>query len=215
MTNTNCLADIKCPKCGNDGSFRIEAVIVCHVTDDGSEPTGDHHWDKDSFCHCPECDFDGKVSDFYISMDTRPATEVSEATAAISRKPFDNYEISPCTRTEEPDSPGKFYFEVCEPEQADVWTLYGHIDGEGVEAIGDFRTREHAEETFQRITGIPFGESREIESHLRVMHAGQKLLAALDEVIDEDEGAVIGDGFDNPAIEKARSAIAEATGRPA
>ena len=30
-------------------------------------------------------------------------------------KPFDNYEISPCTRTEETDRPGHFYFEVCEP----------------------------------------------------------------------------------------------------
>ncbi len=53
MTNTNCLEGIKCPQCGNGAHFRIEAVIVCHVTDDGSEPTGDHHWDKDSFCHCP------------------------------------------------------------------------------------------------------------------------------------------------------------------
>jgi hypothetical protein len=30
-------------------------------------------------------------------------------------KVFDNYEISPCHRYEEPDSPGNYYFEVCEP----------------------------------------------------------------------------------------------------
>ncbi len=75
-------------------------------------------------------------------------------------KVYDTYEISPCRRYEEPDSPGTFYFEVCEPAEADVWTLYGHINGEGVEAIGDFATREHAQETFQRITGIPLGGER-------------------------------------------------------
>lgn len=66
---------------------------------------------------------------------------------------FDDYEISPCRRYEEPDSPGWFTFEPCEPREADVWTLYGHVTGEGVQAIGDFVTREHAEEVFARITG--------------------------------------------------------------
>jgi hypothetical protein len=94
-------------------------------------------------------------------------------------KVYDNYEINPCRRYEEPDSPGKFYFEVCEPHEADVWTLYGHIAGEGVEAIGDFTNRKDAEETFQRITGIPFSGSREVAAHMRVMHAGQKLLESL------------------------------------
>ncbi len=70
--------------------------------------------------------------------------------------PFDAYEISPCLRIEEPDHPGRFYFEPCEPHEAHVWTLYGHIPGEGVEAIGDFATREQAEEVCARITGQPY-----------------------------------------------------------
>lgn len=94
-------------------------------------------------------------------------------------KPFDNYEISPCRRYEEPDSPGKFCFEVCGPEEADVWTLYGHINGEGVQAIGDFATREYAEEAFFRITGLEFTGSYKVEAHLRIMHAGPKLLETL------------------------------------
>jgi hypothetical protein len=94
-------------------------------------------------------------------------------------KVFDNYEISPCTRTEEPDKPGHFYFEVCEPHEADVWTLYGHINGEGVQAIGDFSTREHAEEVYSCITGRAFPDSYLSADWLRVMHAGQKLLEAL------------------------------------
>jgi hypothetical protein len=130
-------------------------------------------------------------------------------------KVYDNYEISPCRRYEEPDSPGKYYFEVCEPKEADVWTLYGHIDGEGVQAIGDFANRKAAEEVFFRITGLKFTGSYGANARLRVMHAGPKLLEVLEEIIDEDEGAVIGDGFRHPTIRKARAAITRATGRAA
>src|SRR5579871_1041201 len=98
--------------------------------------------------------------------------------------PFDNYEISPCQRLEEPDQPGKFYFEVCNPEEADVWTLYGHINGEGVDAIGDFANPKHAEETFFRITGIPFGSAQNIADRLRIMHAGPNLVNTLRAVSD-------------------------------
>jgi hypothetical protein len=47
---------------------------------------------------------------------------------------------------------------VCEPHEADVWTLYGHIPWRGIEAIGDFDTREHAEEVYARITGVPYDD---------------------------------------------------------
>jgi hypothetical protein len=73
-------------------------------------------------------------------------------------KTFSDYEIHTCKRYEEPDSPGKFYFEECEPHLADVWTLYGVIDGEGIKAIGDFDSREHAEEVYYRITGREFSD---------------------------------------------------------
>ena len=128
-------------------------------------------------------------------------------------KVFDNYEISPCARFEEPDVPGKFYYEVCEPEEADVWTLYGHINGQGVQAIGDFSKREYAEEVFERITGIPFTGSYKAEAHLRIMHAGPKLLETLkaaSEWIDAQH-------FVQRTLiqETIRQAIAEATGRAA
>ena len=129
-------------------------------------------------------------------------------------KTYDDYEISPCTRTEEPDSPGKFYFEVCEPEEADVWTLYGHIDGEGAEAIGDFTTREAAEQVYFHITGIPFTSSYQAESRLRVMHAAPRLLTALKGLLDATEGLPItvqGSPF-NDAIHQTTLALAEAEG---
>lgn len=75
---------------------------------------------------------------------------------------FDAYEIEPCRRYIDIDEPQVAFVEHCEPFQADFWTLYGHIPGQGVLAIGDFDTREHAEEVFARITGRPFIEPSRI-----------------------------------------------------
>jgi hypothetical protein len=64
MTNTNCLKGIRCPKCGQEEHFRIAAIIQCLVTDDGSDPVGDHEWDEDSPASCPECGFNGEWKKF-------------------------------------------------------------------------------------------------------------------------------------------------------
>jgi hypothetical protein len=66
---------------------------------------------------------------------------------------FDDYEIQPSRRYFDADEPDKTFVEPCEPFEADFWTVYGHIPGEGVQAIGDFDTRQHAEEVYARITG--------------------------------------------------------------
>jgi hypothetical protein len=121
--------------------------------------------------------------------------------------PFDSYEISPCVRLNDegqPDPNGNT-FEVCEPHEAHCWTLYGHIPGEGVLAIGDFATREGAEEVFQRITGIPFAETGVVQARLRVMHAGATMLDALQNVWEYGM-------FGGDLVTIVRRAIAEATG---
>jgi hypothetical protein len=64
MTNVNCLEGIRCPKCGQEDRFKITAIITCLVTDDGSEPVGDHEWNDGSTAHCPQCGFDGTLEDF-------------------------------------------------------------------------------------------------------------------------------------------------------
>jgi hypothetical protein len=66
---------------------------------------------------------------------------------------FDSYDIGPCRRYHEDSDRDRFSYEVCEPDEADVWTLYGHIPGRGTIAIGDFETRQKAEEAYARITG--------------------------------------------------------------
>lgn len=127
-------------------------------------------------------------------------------------KPFDAYEISPCARHEEPHRPGHFYYDVCEPHEADVWTLYGHVTGEGVYAIGDFDSREQAEEIYRRITGSPF--THEATAHIKAMHTGPKLLAAL-LALKTANGAKNFEGWHESfaeAIAQANEAITEATG---
>jgi hypothetical protein len=43
--------------------------------------------------------------------------------------------------------------EQVDDEEAQFWSLYGRIPGLGLECIGDFRSRELAEEIYARITG--------------------------------------------------------------
>jgi hypothetical protein len=72
MTNTNCLADIKCPACGNEDSFRIAATSLFTVTDDGTDDYADVHWDDDSYADCPECHRHGTLRDFRDSVSEQP-----------------------------------------------------------------------------------------------------------------------------------------------
>lgn len=62
--NTNCLAGMRCPKCGNKDEFRIEVSTIAKVTDDGIELVGDTEWSDKSFCMCPVCEHDGFAADF-------------------------------------------------------------------------------------------------------------------------------------------------------
>lgn len=45
------------------------------------------------------------------------------------------------------------YCEQVPDEEAQFWSLFGHMPGQGLECIGDFESRALAEEIFSRITG--------------------------------------------------------------
>lgn len=64
--NFNCLAGLRCPKCGNEDRLLIEALVTCSVTDDGAEPAGDMEWNEKSWCVCPRCDEEGELSKFRV-----------------------------------------------------------------------------------------------------------------------------------------------------
>lgn len=65
-------------------------------------------------------------------------------------KAFDDYEIHGVA--EFTDVLGKRYCEQVADEEAHFWSLYGRIPGQGLECIGDFKTRQLAEEVLARIT---------------------------------------------------------------
>lgn len=50
---------------------------------------------------------------------------------------FTDYEVHPCCEYAN-------YVSQCEPEEAHYWTLYGHLNIGGLEAIGDFETEAQA-----------------------------------------------------------------------
>jgi len=67
---------------------------------------------------------------------------------------FDAYEVHGVREFNDGDEP---YCEQVPDDEAESWSLYGHIPGQGIDCIGDFKTREHAEEVFARITGRRYG----------------------------------------------------------
>ena len=65
MGNKNCLAGVKCPKCGALEPFRIHAQVIVRVYDSGTENiSGDIDWNDDSSIVCDACEFSGTVNSF-------------------------------------------------------------------------------------------------------------------------------------------------------
>lgn len=60
--------------------------------------------------------------------------------------PFDAYEIHGCRDYGD-------HVEQVPDAEAQFWSLYGHVTGQGLFCLGDYDSREHAEEMRQRITG--------------------------------------------------------------
>ena len=162
MTNTNCLENIKCPDCGYEESFRIAASTIFTVTDDGTEDYGDVEWNDDSYAECLQCLRQGKVKDFSCHDSASNPSPVTGAIDLTVR--FDAYEIHGVGEFD--DGTGK-YCEQVPDDAAEFWSLYGHIPGQGVDCIGDFKTRKHAEEIYARITGRRYGDPRRGQYYAR------------------------------------------------
>ena len=65
MANENCLAGFRCPSCGSEGPFKIEARVLVTVYDDGTDGSySGTEWDGGSYCECFDCGKDGTVKDF-------------------------------------------------------------------------------------------------------------------------------------------------------
>ena len=71
----------------------------------------------------------------------------------MSFEAFDNFEIHPCHYLDDDDEGS---LEQCDDSDAEVWVLYGHIPGQGLDAICEFDSLAHAKEIYHRIVGQPF-----------------------------------------------------------
>ena len=65
--------------------------------------------------------------------------------------PFSHYEVNGCAEFTDPQ--GIKFTEQVEEDDAQFFSLYGNIPFQGLECIGDFKTREAAEIVLRRITG--------------------------------------------------------------
>jgi hypothetical protein len=85
-------------------------------------------------------------------------SQIRKAISTIEKpKPFDAYEVHGCAKFH---SPKGDYAEQVDDSQAQFWTLFGHVTGEGLHEVGDFRSRSAAEEVMQRIIGYRDEEYR-------------------------------------------------------
>lgn len=62
--NANCLAGMKCPKCGSLGPFGIHVRAWCVMEDDGADKYTEPDWEDGDHCHCVSCDYRDTVSCF-------------------------------------------------------------------------------------------------------------------------------------------------------
>ena len=115
-----------------------------------------------------------------------------------SLEPLDEYEIHGCRKISEF---GHAWVEQSADEDAQFFTLYGHIPGRGVDAIGDFTNRELAEEILLRLNPA-------------VKAAASELLAALDYFFNimNDAESSRRKGYIQQSIDQARAALAAAKG---
>ena len=56
---------------------------------------------------------------------------------------YDGLEIHPVCTIKEQD--GTTFEEICEPEEADMWSVYGHLKTGGIECFEDFTSLDIAE----------------------------------------------------------------------
>jgi len=67
MPNTNCLEGIRCPKCGHEDSFRVEATVLVLVKDQGvTDDLSESQFDADHYCECDNCHHSGTIKDFTL-----------------------------------------------------------------------------------------------------------------------------------------------------
>jgi hypothetical protein len=67
MPNTNFLIGIRCPKCGHEDSFKVEATVLVLVKNQGvTDDLSESQFDADHYCECNNCYDSGTIRDFTL-----------------------------------------------------------------------------------------------------------------------------------------------------
>lgn len=74
--NTNCLAGLSCPQCGQNDMLKIVGVSTFEVADDGTGNYNDVNWGDNSTCTCPSCGHSNIVAAFRVGDATASATDI-------------------------------------------------------------------------------------------------------------------------------------------
>lgn len=126
MTNINCLEGFKCPKCGADDVFYIEARVVLKLTDEGtSDADYPHEWDNKDRCSClnDTCEYTGLIGEFR-GIKNDPRDELFRKSAKLSHHKEGEIEIDEKAEVSHGDDNGAYV-------QAWVWVPASNI-GEGL-----------------------------------------------------------------------------------
>lgn len=67
-TNSNCLAGVRCPRCGHETSFDITATTTATITDDGTDDTTGTEYDASAHTQCTDCSFTGMLALFMTDL---------------------------------------------------------------------------------------------------------------------------------------------------
>jgi hypothetical protein len=81
-------------------------------------------------------------------------------------KHFDNYEVHGVADF---GRGRNRHSEQVADDKAQYWSLFGHIPGQGLECIGDFKTRQQAEDILARITGAHASRSEPTREGLKIL----------------------------------------------
>lgn len=93
---------------------------------------------------------------------------------------YDAYDIHPVIRLRGKD--GQPCLEITgDPAEATLWSLYGHIPGEGLDCIGDFPRFADAARVYARITGHAWDGKAPVCTEARLAEALKLALQALNE----------------------------------
>jgi predicted nucleic-acid-binding Zn-ribbon protein len=66
-TSVQSLYNLACPACGSDEFLQVMIETWADLSEDGTEPFGDHEWNEYSRCRCVNCGLEGAVEQFRLT----------------------------------------------------------------------------------------------------------------------------------------------------